>query len=74
MALLGASSLGSALSSRVLAQAPGKARVGILIGAGSDAGDYALEAFRLGLRDQGFVEGRNLVIERQIDREGSGSR
>jgi putative ABC transport system substrate-binding protein len=45
--------------------------VGILIGTGSDASDYALEAFRLGLRDQGFVEGKTLAIERQIDREGS---
>jgi len=45
--------------------------VGILIGGGSDANDYALEAFRIGLRDQGFTEGRNLAIERQIDREGS---
>jgi putative ABC transport system substrate-binding protein len=72
MALLGASSLGApALSRRALAQAPKKARVGILIGAGSDAGDYALKAFRLGLRDQGFTEDRNLVIERQINREDS---
>ena len=51
-------------------KSPSKARVGILIGAGSDASDYALEAFRLGLRDQGFTEDRNLVIERQVDREG----
>jgi putative ABC transport system substrate-binding protein len=72
IALLGAFSFGApALSTRVLAQAPKKRRVGILIGAGSDASDYALEAFRLGLRDQGFTEGSNLVIERQIDREGS---
>ncbi|MFI5033268.1 MAG: hypothetical protein ACHQPH_21465, partial [Reyranellales bacterium] len=71
IALLGASSLGSALSARVLAQVSGKARVGILIGAGSDASDYALEAFRLGLGDQGFTEDRNLAIERQVDREGS---
>ncbi|HEY2876579.1 MAG TPA: ABC transporter substrate-binding protein [Reyranella sp.] len=71
IALLGASSLGSALSPRVVAQVSRKARVGILIGAGSDASDYALEAFRLGLRDQGFTEDRNLAIERQVDREGS---
>jgi len=71
MALLGASSLSApALCARALAQTPKQARVGILIGAGSDASDYALEAFRLGLRDQGFTEGRNLSIERQIDREG----
>ena len=67
LALLGASSL----SAPAHAQAPRAARVGILIGAGSDANDYALEAFRLGLRDQGFTEGRNLSIERQVDREGS---
>jgi putative ABC transport system substrate-binding protein len=47
------------------------ARVGVLLGAGSDASDYALEAFRLGLRDQGFIEGRTLSVERQIDRDGS---
>ena len=67
LALLGASSL----SAPAHAQAPRTARGGILIGAGSDASDYALEAFRLGLRDQGFSEGRNLSIERQVDREGS---
>jgi putative ABC transport system substrate-binding protein len=67
LALLGASSL----SAPAQAQAARTARVGILIGAGSDANDYALEAFRLGLRDQGFTEGRSLSIERQVDREGS---
>jgi putative ABC transport system substrate-binding protein len=67
LALLGASSF----CAPAWAQAPKTARVGILIGAGSDAGDYALEAFRLGLRDQGFAEGRNLSIERQVDHEGS---
>lgn len=72
LALLGASSLpATALSAKALAQTAKLARVGILIGAGSDANDYALEAFRLGLRDQGFIEGKNLAIERQIDREGS---
>jgi putative ABC transport system substrate-binding protein len=53
------------------AQPTRKARVGILIGAGSDAGDYALDAFRLSLRDRGFAEDRNLVLERQVDRDGS---
>jgi len=67
IALLGASSL----SAPARAQAPRKARVGILIGAASDANEYALEALRLGLRDQGFTEGNNLVVERQIDRDGS---
>src|SRR6185437_14918626 len=72
LALLGASSLSATLpSAKALAQTPKPARVGILIGGGSDANDYALEAFRIGLRDQGFTEGRNLAIERQIDREGS---
>jgi putative ABC transport system substrate-binding protein len=67
IALLGASSL----SVPARAQAPRKARVGILIGAASDANDYALEAFRLGLRDQGFTDDRNLTIERQIERDDS---
>jgi ABC-type uncharacterized transport system substrate-binding protein len=72
LALLGTSSLSAiTLSAKGLAQTPKPARVGVLIGAGSDASDYALEAFRLGLRDQGFTEGKNLSIERQIDREGS---
>ena len=68
LALLGASPFTAPARAQ---QAPKAARVGILIGAGSDAGDYALEAFRLGLRDQGFGEGRTLSIERQIDHEGS---
>ncbi|HTR88356.1 MAG TPA: ABC transporter substrate-binding protein [Reyranella sp.] len=46
-------------------------KVGLLIGAGSDARTYAFEAFRLGLRTQGFVEGQNLVIERRVDIEGT---
>ncbi len=64
--------LGASLPRPGLAQAPAKgARVGLLIGAGSDARAYALEAFRLGLRDLGFVEGRNLLLERRIDEEGT---
>jgi putative tryptophan/tyrosine transport system substrate-binding protein len=68
IALLGASSFGQPARAQ---QAPKTAHVGILIGAGSDASDYALEAFQLGLRDQGFAEGRNVSIERQVDHEGS---
>lgn len=73
IALLGASAVTTpTLFAPVMAQQAAKTvRVGVLLGAGSDANDYALEAFRLGLRDQGFVEDRNLVIERQVDREGS---
>jgi len=68
LALLGA----SALPAPALAQTAARiARVGVLIGVGSDATAYALEAFRLGLRDLGYIEGKNLVIERRADDEGT---
>jgi putative ABC transport system substrate-binding protein len=68
LALAGAISLPS---TGLRAQSSGKAaRVGILAGAGSDATSYVLEAFRFGLRDQGFSDG-NLSIEQKIERDGS---
>jgi putative ABC transport system substrate-binding protein len=67
LALLGASSL----PAPALAQTPKPARVGILVGAGSDANDLAIDAFRKELRNQGFSEGSTLSIERQIDHDGS---
>ncbi|MFI5001148.1 MAG: ABC transporter substrate-binding protein [Reyranellales bacterium] len=68
-----ASLAASALLPRIVrAQTPTRtARVGVLLGAGSEGGNYALEAFRLGLRNQGFVDGRNIAYERRIDSEGT---
>ena len=46
------------------AQQPGKVhRIGYLSGSGATAGLPVLEAFRQGLRDLGYVEGKNTVIE-----------
>jgi putative ABC transport system substrate-binding protein len=45
------------------AQQSGKvARIGYLAGTGSDAQSARIEAFRQGLRDLGYVEGKNVVI------------
>lgn len=53
-------------------QAPARSfRVGVLVGAGSDARDYAFAALRAGLRDLGFVEGRNLALDQRTDIEGT---
>lgn len=52
---------------RSLAQPPGKVwRVGLLVV--TSAADYApqIEALRQGLRELGYVEGRNLVVERRF--------
>jgi putative tryptophan/tyrosine transport system substrate-binding protein len=47
----------------VAAQQPAKiARIGYLVGP-SSAGSARYEAFRQGLRELGYVEGRNIVIE-----------
>jgi putative ABC transport system substrate-binding protein len=46
------------------AQPAGKvARVGFLSPASSTVGPHILEAFRQGLRDLGYVEGQNIVVE-----------
>ncbi len=46
------------------AQQPGKVhRIGYLSGTGATAALPVLEAFRQGLREQGYVEGKNIVIE-----------
>lgn len=66
-------SLGPALlSAAARAQSPDrKFRVGILIGLRSDAGTYALSAFREGMRTLGFVEGRTVEYQQQFDQEGT---
>src|SRR2546426_9821841 len=46
------------------AQQPGKvARIGVLSQGSSTSGQHIREAFRQGLRDLGYVEGQNIVIE-----------
>jgi putative ABC transport system substrate-binding protein len=46
------------------AQQPAKApRIGYLTGATPDGQSARIEAFRLGLRELGYVEGKNIVIE-----------
>ncbi|HEU4345050.1 MAG TPA: ABC transporter substrate-binding protein [Candidatus Binatia bacterium] len=53
-----------ALSSLAEAQQPAKmARIGILIGSSPSANAARIEAFRRGLRELGYVEGKNFVIE-----------
>ena len=54
-----------ALSPQAQAQQPGKVpRIGYVSGAGdpSDPGP-AVEAFRQGLRDRGYIEGKNILVE-----------
>ena len=51
-------------AARVEAQQPGKVhRIGFIIGSSLAATSARNEAFRQGLRDLGYVEGKNLVIE-----------
>src|SRR2546428_2388210 len=46
------------------AQQSGKvARIGVLAQGSSTSGQHILEAFRQGLREHGYVEGQNIVIE-----------
>jgi putative ABC transport system substrate-binding protein len=54
-----------ALSVSVGAQQPQKNihRIGVLIGSSLSANAARIEAFRQGLRELGYVEGKNIVIE-----------
>ena len=53
-----------ALSSHAKAQQPMKVpRIGYLTGATADGQTARIEAFRQGLRELGYVEGKNIVIE-----------
>ena len=46
------------------AQQPGKiARIGVLGGASASTMSTRIESFRQGLREQGYVEGKNIVLE-----------
>jgi putative tryptophan/tyrosine transport system substrate-binding protein len=52
------------------AQQPGKVpRIGFLGAASASSYASQLEGFRLGLRDLGYVEGTNLVVEYRWGRE-----
>src|SRR5438445_6130036 len=63
-----------ALSFSVEAQQPKKVpRIGFLFGASSSSNSDRTEAFRQGLRDLGYIEGKNILIEyrysdRKLDR------
>jgi putative ABC transport system substrate-binding protein len=51
----------------VSAQQPGEVpRIGYLNGASPTTNPVRIEAFRQGLRDLGYVEGKNIVIERRF--------
>ena len=53
-----------ALSLHALAQQPAKVgRLGYLAGVSAAADAPRLEAFRQGLRDYGYIEGHNIIIE-----------
>jgi putative ABC transport system substrate-binding protein len=52
-----------ALCSPAEAQQPKVARVGILFGASPSANAGRIEAFRQGLRQLGYIEGKNFIIE-----------
>jgi len=45
------------------AQQPGMPVIGLLYGGSSDAFGYLLTAIRRGLRESGYIEGRNVAIE-----------
>jgi hypothetical protein len=52
------------------AQQPGKVfRVGVLLFPSAESVENRLNAFREGLRDLGYKEGRNLVLESHRDHE-----
>lgn len=46
-------------------------RIGILTGASSDARGYTVAAFRQGLRDLGYLEGRNVAYEMRQEKEST---
>src|SRR5215475_7900328 len=52
-----------ALCGSVDAQQPKKVRIGMLFAATPSANSERLEAFRQGLRERGYVEGKDILIE-----------
>jgi ABC-type uncharacterized transport system substrate-binding protein len=55
----------------VEAQQPAKtSRIGILMSGSPEPRRAVLDAFRQGLRDLGYVEGKNIAIEYHLAREG----
>lgn len=57
-------SVAASLAAGALAQATGPVRrVGFLEAGAASANAHFVDAFRTGMREQGYVEGRNLVIE-----------
>jgi putative tryptophan/tyrosine transport system substrate-binding protein len=52
-----------ALCFSVEAQQPKAPRIGFLFGASPSANAGRIEAFRQGLRELGYIEGKNIVIE-----------
>jgi hypothetical protein len=66
LALLAAFALGSAAPPTALAQSPkGTLHIGILVGGSQGTRGHLEQALLQGLRDQGYVEGSNLVLERR---------
>src|SRR4030095_10422479 len=59
-----------ALCSSAYGQQPGKIpRIGLLLTGTPSSSSYSLEAFRNGLRDLGYVQGKNILIEYPIRRK-----
>ena len=60
---LGAGALAAPLASIAQQQPPKVARIGFLGAASASGVASRVEALRAGLRDLGYVEGKNIVIE-----------
>jgi putative ABC transport system substrate-binding protein len=66
LALLAAVALGCAVPAAALAQSTqGTLHIGILVGGSQGTRGHLEQALLQGLRDQGYVEGSNLVLERR---------
>ncbi|HEY5636008.1 MAG TPA: ABC transporter substrate-binding protein [Burkholderiales bacterium] len=65
LALLALGAVGGPLAAEVQQSKTGTVRIGILVGGSRVQRGHLENALLEGLRDQGYVEGRNLVIERR---------